>query len=306
MTPVDRERNSSVDQRILALVTMAAEEALLEDLQPYLVDPHPQVRRTAIDVLTESVPEEAGPSLAAALGDEDAEVRATAIAALSELREVVVADADFTAALGRVARSSDATVRTAVVRLLREHRLGTVEVFTSAAADVDSEVRRLAVAGLVSLDAVGAVGDLRADLDPLVRLAVARGLAAIGDPSAEWALEEQASDSDVRVRAAALEALGVMGCSPRFVPRAIDALGDDAWEVRKGAVLALGATVGEVGHAVDGLLRAVRDENLDVRKAAVQSLGRWARRRTDVRSALVAAGDDPDADVRGYARLALA
>jgi HEAT repeat protein len=296
----------AVDRRILALVTMAAEGAELEDLHPYLADPHPQVRCTAIDVLTESVPEEAGPNLAAALGDDDAEVRAAAIVGLSELREVIVADPSFAAALERAGHSADGAVRAAVVRLLREHRLGTVEMFSEAGADPDPSVRRLAVAGLVSLDAVEAVAGLRADTDPLVRIAVGKGLAAVGDPSSGWVLEEQASDPDIRVRAAALEALATLGCAPRFVPEAVAALEDGAWEVRKGAVLALGATVEEVAEAVDALLRAVQDENRDVRKAAVQSLGRWARRRADVRAALASAQDDPDADVRGYARLALA
>lgn len=305
MTPLESERDA-FDRRILAVVTMAAEETSLEDLQPYLCDPHPQVRRTAINVLTEAVPEEAGPSLALALCDHDAEVRASAIAGLSELREVIVSDASFAAGLGHAARSPDGTVRAAVIRLLREHRLGGFEVFVQAAADTDPDVRRLAVAGLVSLDAVDAVAGLRADPDPLVRLAVGKGLAAIGHPSGGWALEEQATDPDLRVRAASLEAMASLGCAPRFVPEVIAALGDGAWEVRKGAVLALGATVAEVGEAVEALLRAVRDENLDVRKAAVQSLGRWARRRADVRAALVMARDDPDADVRGYARLALA
>ncbi|HEX7276478.1 MAG TPA: HEAT repeat domain-containing protein, partial [Acidimicrobiales bacterium] len=202
--------------------------------------------------------------------------------------------------------SPDATVRAAVVRLLREHRLGSVEGFARAGDDPDPAVRRLAVGGLVSLDAVEPAAGLRSDADPLVRMAVAKGLAAIGDPSAGWALEELSSDADLRVRAAAFESLSVLGCAPRFVPDAVAALGDPAWEVRKAAVQALGATVGEVADVVDALLRAVRDENLDVRKAAVQSLSRWARRRADVHAALIAAHDDPDADVRGYARLALA
>lgn len=305
MTASNQERDA-IDGRILALVALAADEAMLEDLEPFLADPHPQVRRTAIEVLTEAVPEEAGLSLASALGDGDSEVRAAAIVGLSELREVILADRTFAQALDRVVDSPDAAVRAAVVRLLREHRLGTLDLFTNAAADSDPEVRRLAVAGLVSLDAVEAVAGLRSDPDPLVRMGVGKGLAAIGDQTARWALEEQASDADTRVRAAALEALAALGCDPRFVPLAVAALGDPAWEVRKGAALALGATVSEVAAAVDGLLRAARDENLDVRKAAVQSLGRWARRRADVHAALVAARNDPDADVRGYARLALA
>ena len=51
-------------------------------------------------------------------------------------------------------------------------------------------------------------------------------------------------------------------------------------------------------------LGAARDGNLDVRRAAVRSLAGWAD-RDDVAGALRAAGDDPDADVRAYARRAL-
>lgn len=53
------------------------------------------------------------------------------------------------------------------------------------------------------------------------------------------------------------------------------------------------------------LSHAARDGNLDVRRAAVRSLGRWAE-RAEVAAILRAAADDPDADVRAYARRALA
>lgn len=303
MSSVERDE---VDRRILALVTMAAEEPEPDDLAAYLSDTHPQVRRTAINVLTESLPESAGPWLAAALIDEDTEVRAAAVAGLAELREIIVADPSFRAAVVAAGSSHDVAVRAAVVRVLREHRLGLAGDYLAAAFDPEPEVRALAVAGFVAHDATESVAGLRDDPDPTVRVAVAHGLAAIGDPSAGWVLEELASDPDTRVRAAAFEALALLGCPARFVPDAVVALADQAWEVRKGAVLSLGSSVDDVTEAVDALLRAVQDVNLDVRKAAVQSLGRWAPRRDDVRAALVAAREDPDADVRGYARLALA
>ena len=53
------------------------------------------------------------------------------------------------------------------------------------------------------------------------------------------------------------------------------------------------------------LLIAAGDAHLDVRRAAVRSLARWAD-RDDVAAALRAADGDPDADVRAYARQALA
>ncbi|MCA1845879.1 MAG: HEAT repeat domain-containing protein, partial [Actinobacteria bacterium] len=84
----------------------------------------------------------------------------------------------------------------------------------------------------------------------------------------------------------------------------LGSLGDPAWEIRKGAVVALGAAFESL--AVEPLVAALTDANLDVRKAAVQSLTQWASARPEVRDALRTALDDPDADVRGYARLALA
>ncbi|WP_158461228.1 HEAT repeat domain-containing protein, partial [Rhodococcus opacus] len=47
------------------------------------------------------------------------------------------------------------------------------------------------------------------------------------------------------------------------------------------------------------------DAHLDVRKAAVLALGRWSGDRAAV-AALITALEDTDADVRAYARQALA
>jgi hypothetical protein len=48
------------------------------------------------------------------------------------------------------------------------------------------------------------------------------------------------------------------------------------------------------------------DQHLDVRKAAVLSLTRWAADEPAAREALGLALEDGDADVRAYARRALA
>jgi HEAT repeat protein len=131
-----------------------------------------------------------------------------------------------------------------------------------------------------------------------VRLEVARGLASVAAAGGADPLAALAVDPDLRVRAAAVEGLGVVRADDPAVSAAV---GDDAWELRKAAAIAL-------GHAGDGavalLLGATGDDHADVRRAAVQSLARWAQ-RDDVRVALDAAAGDPDADVRGYARLAL-
>lgn len=50
---------------------------------------------------------------------------------------------------------------------------------------------------------------------------------------------------------------------------------------------------------------ALADDNLDVRKAAVQALSGWVSGFGEVAEALEAMLDDPDADVRAYARMAL-
>ena len=61
--------------RILELLALAEDQPGLRELRPYLADPDPAVRRTAVATLTETAPDGTGPALAAALGDPDAGVR---------------------------------------------------------------------------------------------------------------------------------------------------------------------------------------------------------------------------------------
>lgn len=104
------------------------------------------------------------------------------------------------------------------------------------------------------------------------------------------------------MRAAALAALGDIGCDDADLPQIERALRDTAWQIRVGAVRALSGT-GEAG--VEILVRTLDDRHLDVRKAAVLGLTRWVSHPA-ARDALTAAQADSDADVRAYARHALA
>jgi HEAT repeat protein len=82
------------------------------------------------------------------------------------------------------------------------------------------------------------------------------------------------------------------------------ALTEPAWQVREGAARALAGATPTV--AVPTLSRVLTDQHLDVRKAAVLSLTRWAADDRAAREALGLALEDGDADVRAYARHALA
>jgi len=58
--------------------------------------------------------------------------------------------------------------------------------------------------------------------------------------------------------------------------------------------------------ALPPLSHALGDPHLDVRKAAVLSLTRWAATEEAAQDALSVALEDRDADVRAYARRAIA
>ncbi|MEV0582560.1 fumarate reductase/succinate dehydrogenase flavoprotein subunit [Nonomuraea sp. NPDC050310] len=271
------------------------------DLEPYLRDPDPKVRRAAIATLTETAPPDAGEALLLSLADPHGTVRRAAATALRELVEVLPGGADFGARLQALGGTSeDAVVRATALDVLRALRLAGRDVFVTALADADARVRIEAVRGLVSLDDDTALAVAAGDASREVRIRVAHGLASIGKPSALKVLLTLAADPDPLVRAAALEAAAGLGPLPEeFVAVAVQALGDPLWQVRVGAAHGLAGAA-----APDPLLSAVRDPHIDVRKAAVQGLAPWAG-QPQVALALRAAEGDSDADVRAYARRAL-
>ena len=275
---------------------LALEEPGIDDLRPYLADPDPGVRRTAVATLTEHTPDGYAPALFAALDDADASVRHTSADGIRELVEVLADPAGAQAYL----LSRDMAVRAAAVYLLAARRVGDAGQYRRALTDPDHRVRIEAVRALVSVDDVAGVVTATGDESREVRIAAAAGLATLrGGADTVSAL---VTDPDPLVRAAALAALGELGCGGDDFAAAEKALQAPAWQVRQGAVRALSGAVAEL--AVPPLSEALADTHLDVRKAAVLSLTRWAAQPA-ARDALAIALKDSDADVRAYARRAL-
>jgi len=304
-TPVDNgavQHAPKADGRLLELLRLAEEQPDVAQLRPYLADADPDVRRTAVTTLTESAPDGAADALVDALGDTDRTVRAAAVSGLRELADLL--PAMLGDALRGYAGSDDPQVRELVVELLRVTGSGIVHDFTAALADDDIPVRVAAVPGLVRLGAAVALAAGITDPAREVRVAVARGLGTISAPTSAPDLLRLAADPDPLVRAAALTAAAGIGCPGPLAAVAMTGLRDPFWQVREAAATALagaGATV-----AVRALLSVTNDDNLDVRRAAVRALTAWAD-RPDVAQALRAAAErDADADVRAYARRALA
>ncbi|WP_190329500.1 fumarate reductase/succinate dehydrogenase flavoprotein subunit [Streptomyces venezuelae] len=282
---------------LLRLLALAEETPDLEALSPYLADAEPAVRAAAVAVLAETVPAGTGPALAAALRDPDGQVREASAAALRELTEVLPAEHALGSSLRAALDVADPTVRGAALDVLRGLRLGDAPLYAAALADTDIDVRIHAVRALVSVDAAADLAGAADDPAREVRVAVARGLAAVRDPSPSR-LAPLLDDPDALVRAAALTALAVTGCPLPYAERAAAALGDPAWQVRAGAATALRAAPPE--RAIPALLQAATDPEADVRKAAVLSL--LAHPTTpESRAALTTATKDPDADIRAYA-----
>jgi HEAT repeat protein len=277
---------------------LALQEPSLAELGDYLADEDPGVRRTAVATLVEQLPDGYQAALITALGDADAAVRQETAEGVRELVEVLPAPAQFVDRL----QSPDPVVRAVTVYVLSARRVGTAGAYRAAVADPDHRVRIEAVRALVSVDDAEGVAGATRDTNREVRIAAANGLATLRSGAA--AVRELLADPDPLVRAAALASLGAVGCDDVDVPNVQRALGESAWQIRQGAARALAGAPPAV--AVPSLSQALTDQHLDVRKAAVLSLSRWVGTEDAAREALTGALDDGDADVRAYARHALA
>ncbi|MEN3321812.1 MAG: hypothetical protein V7643_5214 [Mycobacterium sp.] len=282
--------------RIVEVLTL--ESPTVADLADFLVDTDPGVRRTAVSTLVEHLPGGYAGALLDALDDDDAAVRRVAADGVRELVEVVPAPED----VGDQLNSDDPVVRAVSVYLLSARRVGEQGQYRRALTDTDHRVRIEAVRALVSVDDSDGVAAAADDDNREVRIAVANGLSTLR--TGANAVRRLIRDSDPLVRAAALAALGTVGCGDDDLPDVQRALTEPAWQVREGAARALAGAAPTIAVAM--LSRALTDQHLDVRKAAVLSLTRWAADEPAAREALGLALEDGDADVRAYARQALA
>lgn len=164
------------------------------------------MRRTAVTVLTETVPPGTGPALAAALADPNTGVRATAAASLRELVETLPPDPALCDGLAAALSETDPVVRATALDVLRALRLGDVKLFAGSLSDSDIAVRIAAVRALVSVDAAAELARAAA-VDPSreVRVTIAKALATAGPDSAmaHSALAQLVGDPDALVRGAA-------------------------------------------------------------------------------------------------------
>lgn len=293
---------SSDSPRILELLALTESDPDLTTLLPYLHDPDPAVRTTAVATLTETTPPGTGPALATALADDSASVRESAAASLRELVEVLDPTPELRTPLVSALDSPDPAARSVALELLRTLRLGDAAHYAPSLDDVSVPVRIQAIRALTSVDAVGALSGATADTSREVRTALAH---ALGQTATATELSPLLTDADELVRAAAYTALATTTCPPPYAQQAASALESSTWRIRKAAATALSAA--DPDTALPALRTALTDPHPDVRKATVLSLlthTQSPHSTPTATAALTLAHNDPDADVRAYARRA--
>ena len=236
-----------------------------------LSDPDPGVRALACDALARIGDTAAVPRLFGLLGDADAQVMQSTVAAIQSL-----GCADTEGLALRAARSSEVRVRRAALRILAYFGYpSSVDTLLGAIGDADDRAREVAMAGLAYIDdprAIDAlVGAATEQASTRTRAAAVRSLGrARASAPALAALRAGLNDSDEWIRYFACQALGRL--KDEGAAEAIAALLDDsAGQVRVAAVETLALLHG--ASAMDALHRAAAAGDPDVERAALVGLG---------------------------------
>ncbi|MGF1623635.1 MAG: HEAT repeat domain-containing protein [Alphaproteobacteria bacterium] len=233
-------------------------------------------------------------TLRGALADADAAARREAIAAIGRLGEGGLPFiADLAArlddpsepvglsaayALGALGRPAIAPL-VAAMRANDGDNVDDARVFVDEGQKSELEMQaRNATHGLVAVgaDAAPALVEAFAGSGPRMRKYIAFALGEIRDDSAPVhdVLLQAAADPDENVRMNAVEALGLKAGTPRTVAALVAALADDADEVRFNAALALARLGPAAEPATEALVAALDDGNRYVIGYAVEALER--------------------------------
>ena len=286
--------------RLPALGAAGAAASSLDDIDP-------SVRAAALEVLAES--RAVQPLVERGLADADPRLRAQAVALLGSLGEPALA-----AALGDV----DADVRVAAVEWLG--RLRAAPPLLRALADPHPSVRLAAVQAATAAAASAAahvVDDTRdalyqhglPDAHGAVRLAAARALHRLGDPSWSGVIAGDAADAQRLGRsahpAAASVLLRLMDSAARAGPAAVADGSSAVLSVE--AVRALGDLPDAAGETL-GTLTALASgaADLTMRTAALATVARLHPNDRAARAVVRRAMDDESADIRAAAAAAAA
>lgn len=272
---------------------------LVEPLRKALRDEDAFVRANAAAALGQLIPaaQAARPDLAAALGDDDEDVRTWAAMALAALGA-----APFAEPLAARLEDKSAKVRAAAVLALGS--LGTQglrwsEALGALKTDADKDVRAAALGALGSLGAPAILPSLLAGLDdpePAVRVAAAQAVSAFGPEarSVVPTLLARRLDADPNVRGTLLYALAALG-DPAAVSALRAGLHDADPGVRSRAASALRRIGPEGLDALADLLEALFDMDPSVRAIAAGAIGIHGARAREALPALRRALRDPDA-----------
>jgi HEAT repeat protein len=217
-------------------------------------------------------------------------------------------------------RAESATQRWRAAATLGRHPLRSPEVVAAlieALTDSEEFVRWQAAAALAQQEAGRVYPALAAALrshNPVLRAGASQALGLLHDEAATQALLSALDDREPRVRASVASALGEIG-DPTAIPRLIPLLQDRAPDVVRATARALSrigtgaASTAAANSAIASASRALADsltqpdQPLLVRRALAAALAGVPH--PDTQPQLLAALDDPDPQVRGYAVQAL-
>ncbi|MDQ4034376.1 MAG: HEAT repeat domain-containing protein [Chloroflexota bacterium] len=236
-----RTLRSGLGEQVLeggpGVAALAHEPLVLENLRAALASPHAGSRRLAAELLGRLGTSEGADAILPALRDEDAEVRAAAVAALAET------DPHRLVQHAELVTDSSTDVR------------GWLAVGVSRAGD-DAAAQTI-------------LKGLEASPEPSGRAAWLDAIGRLGDPAALPAAAEAVDDASPAVRAAAIRAFGTLSTrGDGAMSRIVQALDDEALVVRRAA----SSILARRDDAGGSLLDVLRAGSPRAQEAAVEAL----------------------------------